>query len=126
MSRQRQHALQIFRAALNAADPYQAVLNAVAFDGQVLKIGRKHYALAHFDRVRVLGAGKASAAMARAMERLLGRRIHGGLINVPDGIQAHLRRIELQPCGHPIPDDAESKARGGCWKWPAQPAPAIC
>ena len=26
MSRQRQHALQIFRAALEAADPYEAVL----------------------------------------------------------------------------------------------------
>ena len=105
MSRQRQHALRIFRAALQAADPYQAVLNAVTFDGQVLKIGAKRYRLADFDKIWVLGAGKASAAMASAIERILGRRVTAGLINVPDGIETRLRRIELQPCGHPIPDE---------------------
>ena len=104
MSRQRQHALRIFRAALLAADPYQAVLNAVAFDGQVLKIGPKTYRVSNFESIWVLGAGKASAAMARAIENVLGRRITGGLINVPDGIETRLRRIELCPSGHPIPN----------------------
>lgn len=105
MSRQRQHALQIFRAALRAADPYQAVLSCINFDGQILRIGASRYRLQNFDRVFVMGAGKASAAMAHAIERVLGRRITGGLINVPDGIETRLRRIELQPCGHPIPDE---------------------
>ncbi len=105
MSRQRQHALQIFRAALQAADPYQAVLDCVGFDGQLLKIAAKRYRVADFDRIQVIGAGKASAAMASAIERLLGRSVSGGLINVPDGIETRLRRIELQPCGHPIPDE---------------------
>jgi glycerate 2-kinase len=104
MSRQRQHALRIFRAALQAADPFQAVLHSVAFDGQVLKIGAKRYRLADFDQIWVIGAGKASAAMASALDRILGRRVSGGLVNVPDGIGTNLRRIELQPCGHPIPD----------------------
>jgi len=63
-----------------------------------------------FDRVQVIGAGKAGAAMARAVEHLLGRRIAGGVVNVPDGIAApdgistKVRRIDLQPAGHPIPD----------------------
>jgi glycerate 2-kinase len=105
MSSQRQHALQIFRAALQAADPYQAVLGCVGFDGQILKIGTKRYRVADFDRIQVIGAGKASAAMASAIERLLGRSVSGGLIDVPDGIETHLRRIELHPCGHPIPDE---------------------
>ncbi len=105
MSRQRQHALQIFRAALYAADPYRAVLSHVSSDGRVLKIGAKRYRLGDFDKIWVIGAGKASAAMARAMERILGRRITGGLINIPDGIETRLRRIELCPCGHPIPDE---------------------
>jgi glycerate 2-kinase len=104
MFRRRQHALRIFRAALQAADPYHAVLAHLSFDGQVLKIGAKPYRLADFEKIWVLGAGKASAAMASAIERLLGRRITGGLINAPDGITARLRRIRLQTCGHPIPD----------------------
>lgn len=100
----RKHALQIFRAALDAADPYAAVLRHLRFDGRTLIAGRRRYRMADFDRVQVIGAGKASAAMARAVESLLGRRITGGMVNVPDGITAKLRRIQLNPAGHPIPD----------------------
>ena len=105
MSAPRHHALQIFRAALLAADPYRAVLDHLSFDGRVLRLGRKRYDLAAFDRIQVIGAGKAGAAMAHAIEKLLGRRISGGLVNVPDGVAARLRRIQLHPCGHPIPDE---------------------
>jgi glycerate 2-kinase len=101
---QRHHALRIFRAALQAADPEIAVMKHVSFDGRVFQAGRKRYALSAFDRIQVIGAGKASAAMARALEKLLGRRIAGGSINVPDGTTTRLRRIEIHPCGHPIPD----------------------
>ena len=101
----RKHALQIFRAALEAADPYAAVLRHLKFDGRTLIAGGRRYRMSGFDHVQVIGAGKASAAMARAVERVLGRRIAGGVINVPDGISAKLRRIELNPAGHPIPDE---------------------
>jgi glycerate 2-kinase len=105
MSTARHDALRIFRAALQAADPERAVLKHVSFDGRVLRVGRKRYHLSAFDRIHVIGAGKASAAMARALERLLGRRISGGWINVPDGAAMRLRRIELHASGHPIPDE---------------------
>src|SRR5688572_10752359 len=42
--------------------------------------------------------------MARAIEKLLGKKITGGLINVKDGHTAKLRRIELNECSHPVPD----------------------
>src|SRR5215472_10364180 len=51
-----------------------------------------------------MGAGKAGAYIAQGAERVLGRRISGGLINVKDGYTEKLRRIELNECGHPIPD----------------------
>ena len=101
----RKHALQIFRSALQAADPYAAVLRHLKFDGRTLIAGRRRYRMADFDRIHVIGAGKASAAMARAVEHLLGRRIRGGVVNVPDGTASKLRRIELNSAGHPIPDD---------------------
>ena len=63
---------------------------------------RRRYRLADFDRIQVIGAGKASARMAQALERVLGNRIAGGWINVPDGT----RRTRCAACsciraGHP-------------------------
>ncbi|MCW5981774.1 MAG: glycerate kinase [Bryobacteraceae bacterium] len=102
----RKDALAIFRAALAAADPYEAILRRVRVDGDALTAGRRRYNLAKFERICVLGAGKASAAMARALERLLGRRIARGLVNVKYGHVAKLRRVSLNECGHPVPDEA--------------------
>ena len=100
----RKHALQIFRAAIDAADPARAVLQHLKFDGKTLIVGRRRYPLAKFDRIQVIGAGKAGAAMAAAVERLLGRRVSGGLVNVPEGTRTRPRRIELNESGHPVPD----------------------
>ncbi len=100
----RKHALQIFRAALHAADPDRAVTRHLKFDGRVLTAGRKRYVLSRFDRIQVIGAGKASASMSRAVERILGRRISGGWINVKD-LSIPSRRVKLNQAGHPIPDE---------------------
>jgi hydroxypyruvate reductase len=43
--------------------------------------------------------------MAQAIERLLGSRVMGGWINVPDATSARLRKVHLHPSGHPIPDE---------------------
>jgi glycerate 2-kinase len=97
-------ALRIFHAALKAANPAEAVLRHVQLAGNVLAAGRKRYHLDLFRHVYVIGAGKASAQMAQSIERLLGKRITGGLINIKYGHAVRLRRIELNECGHPIPD----------------------
>jgi len=98
----RGHALRIFRAALRAADPVRAVLRHVRREGEVLIAGERRYDLSSFRNIYVIGAGKASARMAVAVERLLGRRITAGLVNAPNS--AKLRRIEINQAGHPIPD----------------------
>src|SRR6185436_9854477 len=90
----RKHALAIFRAGLTAADPAKAVERHL-----------ERWDASRFERIFVIGAGKAGASMAQAAERVLGRRIAGGLINVKDGHVARLRRIELNECGHPVPDE---------------------
>jgi hydroxypyruvate reductase len=90
----RKDALAIFKASLEAAHPEKAVERALA------RVDASKY-----ERIIVLGAGKASAAMARAVERVLGRRISAGLINTKDGHLAKLKRIELAECSHPVPDE---------------------
>jgi glycerate 2-kinase len=89
----RRQANVIFQAALRAADPA----------GGVTRYLEKRD-LHKFRNIYVIGAGKAGASMARAAERALGRRITAGLINVKYGHIAGLRRIELNQCGHPVPD----------------------
>jgi hydroxypyruvate reductase len=90
----RKQALAIFRVALAAADPAKAVTDRL-----------KRLDASRYRNVYVIGAGKAGASMAQAAERVLGRRITAGLVNVKDGHVAKLRRIELNECGHPVPDD---------------------
>lgn len=101
----RKHALQIFRAALDAADAQEAVLRHLKFDGATLTAGGRKYSLSKFDRIQVVGAGKAGAGMARAVERVLGRRVSGGFVNVKDAGGSRSRRITLHQAGHPIPDE---------------------
>jgi hydroxypyruvate reductase len=100
------HALDIFKAALKAADPAEAVLRHVRINSGTLIAVRTRYPLSRIKNIYVVGAGKASAAMAKAVERLLGKRITSGLVNVKYGHTASLRRIQLRECGHPVPDEA--------------------
>jgi glycerate 2-kinase len=95
-------ALRIFQAALRAADPVQAVLRHLRREGETLIAGGWRYDLSSTRNIYVIGAGKASAQMAVAVERLLGRRITAGLVNAPNA--AKLRRVEINECGHPIPE----------------------
>lgn len=105
MKKLRKDAMAIFRAALEAADPVEAVGRHLRLEGGALVAGRRRYRLDAFRNLYVLGAGKASATMAVAVERLLRQRIRGGLINTKYGHLARLRRIELNECGHPVPDE---------------------
>lgn len=100
----RRQALHIFQAALKAADPCEAVLRHAQVKDGVLMAGRRRYRLDAFRNIYVIGAGKASAQMARAIERLLKSRISGGEINVKDGHGAPLKRIHIHECAHPVPD----------------------
>jgi glycerate 2-kinase len=102
----RSDALRIFSSALKASDPKEAVLRHVRVSDGVLFAGKRRYRLEAFRNIYLTGAGKASARMAVAVERLLGKRITGGLLNVKHGHVAKLRRIRLNECGHPVPDEA--------------------
>jgi hydroxypyruvate reductase len=56
-------------------------------------------------KVMVIGAGKATAPMALALEQILGDRLDGGLIVVKYGHVEKLERIETVEADHPVPDE---------------------
>jgi hydroxypyruvate reductase len=89
----RRAARAVFDAALQAADVDPLVRRALA-----------DAPLPETARVRVVGAGKASGAMAAAAEQVLGDRIVDGLVVVKDGYRADTRRVRLVEAGHPVPD----------------------
>jgi hydroxypyruvate reductase len=91
----RQDARAILTAALVAADPTAALEHAL----------RARRDLDRYERIFVVGAGKAGTTMARAVEQFLDARIAAGCVNVRDPNGSKLRRIELRPCGHPVPDE---------------------
>jgi glycerate 2-kinase len=95
--------LDIFHAALAAADPYNAVLQAIRVEQQTLHIAGATYAMEAFKRIIVVGAGKATARMAKAIETLLGSNIEQGLIVVKDGHMENLSIIEQLESSHPVP-----------------------
>ena len=101
----REDCMKIFEAALKAVDPYEAVKGHLRLEGEVLSVPGWSLPLEGIKKVVVVGAGKASASMALAVEEILGERIEGGVIVVKYGHGRPLRRLELIEAGHPIPDE---------------------
>jgi hydroxypyruvate reductase len=106
--RARKDSLAIFKAGLAAADPVDAVRRHVVRRGRKLRLGDYSCDLTKVRNIFVVGAGKASARMAGALEEILGDRIAGGWINVKSAGAAEqpLRRIHVHEAGHPVPDEA--------------------
>ncbi|NTW59218.1 MAG: glycerate kinase [Nitrospirae bacterium] len=98
--------LDMLNAALAAVDPYRAVTRALRVEGSRVAAGGSVYDLNIFDRVLVIGAGKATASMAAAVEDVLGGRIDRGVIVVKYGHAGNLRKIEQVEAAHPVPDEA--------------------
>ena len=89
---------------LDAVDARKAIGRAISRNGEELTIGRRRYDLRRYERVVVLGAGKATASMAQAVEQRVGSRLHAGFVVVKHGHVMPTRRIVVAEAGHPVPD----------------------
>ena len=90
----RAHLAALRAAALRAVDPASAV--------------RRFFSpadVAGAERVFVVGAGKAGAAMARAAVEILGERLTAGVIAVPQLPASAAERITFIEGGHPTPTE---------------------
>jgi len=110
LKQMRTEAKAIFRESLRPVNPYGAVNNFVRIENDRLILGkdendRKTLDLKQFDRITLVGGGKATAPMARAMEALLGDRIQKGMINVKYGFTDDLKMTRTVEASHPLPDE---------------------
>jgi glycerate 2-kinase len=100
---------RICRAAIDAVDPLRAVHRHLVREGDtlILKSGvteTAFYDLKKYRRVIVVGAGKATAPMAKAVEEIMRDRPVSGCISVKYGYTTPLSLIETIEAGHPVPD----------------------
>ncbi|MDD8013371.1 MAG: glycerate kinase [Acidobacteriota bacterium] len=100
----------IFNAALEAADPGPAVSRHLSLDNGWLRSNGHSYRLAEYERLLVVGGGKAAARMGQALEDILADGIDSGLLVTRRGQAALLRRIRLVEAAHPVPDEAGMRA----------------
>jgi glycerate-2-kinase len=101
---------RVMRSALAAVDPAEAVRRSVQRRGSRLRIGGRWHDLRAYRRIVAVGAGKASARMAIALEELLGPALSDGLVVVKYGHGAATRAIRVIEAGHPVPDEAGEEA----------------
>lgn len=97
---------RLFTSVLEAVDPREAVMHHARRRGSVLTINSDRLDLRSYRRVVVIGAGKAALPMARAMEAILGRYLHAGLIVTKYGHGGPTGKIRIMEAGHPVPDQA--------------------
>lgn len=106
MTENQQNLQLIFNAGVAAVDPFQAVLNTVRVEHNTLHIGNGIFNLNTYDRILVVGGGKAAAPMALAIESRLGQKIAAGLIVVKHGHTRALSIVEQVESSHPVPAEA--------------------
>ena len=104
IGKMRKQALKIFQAGLRAVDPVEAIMRHVTLNENVLRIRDRRFNLKDYDRILVVGAGKAVAPMAKAVEDLLGNHISDGVIVVKDEHGLPLNKIKVREASHPVPD----------------------
>ena len=98
---------------MTSRDAARAIWDAALAAGDVASLVRTHLRLDRGRaRVFLLGAGKASGAMAAAAEDVLGERVAGGFVVVKDGYGARLRHADITEAGHPVPDSRGLAASG--------------
>lgn len=105
VQKMRQHAFEIFQAGLKAVDPVAAIQRHVKRRDDELMIADRRYDLKNYEKVFIIGAGKAVAPMAKALEDLIGDRIGDGVIVVKEGHGLPLKRVKVCEGGHPVPDE---------------------
>jgi len=101
----REKLISIFDAALKSVDSYDSVRKAIRLrNNEIIINGQITYKTNNFSKLIVVGAGKATAPMAQAVEDIFGERIDDGIIIVKYGHTKPLKKIRQIEASHPLPD----------------------
>ncbi|MEF8841465.1 MAG: glycerate kinase [Haloarculaceae archaeon] len=104
--------VDVVDGALEAVHPDRLVSERLTLRGDTLSVDDRVYDLDAVEDVFVVGAGKGSLALARAVSDALGERLSGGVVveKRGEGHGTGLDSVEVLEAGHPIPDEASHRA----------------
>ena len=102
-------AKDIFSKALSAVDPSKILKDRIRIEKDRLWIrieenSEKYFDLNTFHKIFLVGTGKASNSMAKAVEEIFGDRMTKGVVTTKYGHLLPLKKTEIIEAGHPIPD----------------------
>jgi len=100
----KQNAISIFNAGVDAVHPSKLIAPHVFWNHKALTLGDEEIILDNQQKIFVIGAGKAAAAMAKAVENILGDHIFKGLITTKYDHDVSLQKIKCLEAAHPVPD----------------------
>ncbi|TET66220.1 MAG: DUF4147 domain-containing protein [Candidatus Zixiibacteriota bacterium] len=104
--RLKDNARQIFASALEAANPQKAVSSSLHLEGNSLRLADKSYNLDDYKKILVSGVGNYSVHMSQAVEKILGERLHRGMVLTRYTLGFTLEKVETTEAGFPIPDQS--------------------
>ncbi len=96
-------ALDCLAAGVRAAHPERVVADAISLEDNNLSVDGTAYDLAEYERVALVGGGKAAGAVAVALESLLGDRLDGGVVVADEDTET--AGVEIVVGDHPIPSE---------------------
>ena len=108
----RKIAIEALQKAVNAVKPKNLIEKSIKVQNNILTIQNDQYDLNEYNKIYIIGGGKATAEMAFSFESILSKLKnvdYKGIINVPKGsVKGELMegsRIKINFASHPIPDE---------------------
>lgn len=99
-----QLALDCIQAGIAAAQPDNAIKQALERSGSELRIQDSTLHLDAYSEIVIIGGGKAAAQMARVAEEVLGDHLTEGVVVTNDPVETN--RVRVIEGSHPTPDEA--------------------
>ncbi|HEY5510283.1 MAG TPA: glycerate-2-kinase family protein, partial [Prolixibacteraceae bacterium] len=101
----REEAIRIFLSGVESVKPDNLINRFVSLRDNILSFNNIEFDIRFIENIYIIGAGKASARMAQAIESILGSRITAGHIVTKYQHSVPLKYISITEACHPVPDE---------------------
>ena len=98
--------LDLLNQGLDNVDPYSITKQNINLKNDLLTIFGKTFDLTNFNNIYVIGAGKATINIAKALDKILDNRVKDGIIIVKYGQFTKLNNIKVFEADHPVPNQS--------------------
>ncbi len=107
----RKTALDCLNVALDAASTYEGTKRILRCDAENIYVGTERIPISQLEHIYVVGAGKGTFPIVKALDEILGSRIDEGVVALKEITEPlSNQRIALIHASHPVPDERSLEA----------------